>query len=40
MKTKVACLQMEPIVGSKKQNLRHSLDMIEQAAAKGAKLLW
>lgn len=36
---RVACLQMEPIVGEKDCNVKHSLKMISEAADKGAKLL-
>ena len=35
----VACLQMEPAVGYKDRNVTRSLEMIEEAAGKGAKLL-
>lgn len=36
---KVACIQLEPIVGEKDRNILHSLDMIEKAADNGARLL-
>ncbi len=36
---RVACLQMEPIVGEKDRNVKHSLEMIGKAADNGAKLL-
>jgi N-carbamoylputrescine amidase len=36
---KVACIQMEPVVGQKEQNIRCSVDFIMQAAANGAKLI-
>lgn len=36
---KVACIQMEPVVGRKEQNIRRSVDFIMQAAANGAKLI-
>lgn len=39
MTLKVACLQMEPVVGSKQQNVEHGLDLIDQACASGARLL-
>ena len=35
---RIACLQMEPLVGEKARNLAHSLEMIGQAAEAGAKL--
>ena len=35
----VAAVQMEPIIGSKNDNVRHSLELIEQAASAGAQLL-
>ena len=35
----VACIQMEPVVGEKARNIKHSLDMIGEAAGKGAKLI-
>ena len=31
---KIACVQMEPVVGRKDDNVRRSLDMIEEAAEK------
>lgn len=36
---RVACVQMEPVVGEKEENLRKSLGMIEEAAANGARLI-
>lgn len=36
---KVACIQMEPIVGEKAKNVAHSIDLIRQAAAQGANLI-
>lgn len=36
---RVACIQMEPIVGEKERNLRHSLSLIGKAADNGAKLI-
>ncbi|WP_287995674.1 nitrilase family protein [Acidiphilium sp.] len=36
---RVACLQMEPRIGAKEANVAASLELIEEAAAKGAKLL-
>ena len=36
---KIACIQMEPIVGEKDRNIRHSLTLIEKAADAGARLL-
>src|SRR5215831_5308373 len=36
---KIACIQMEPIVGEKKQNVQRSLGLIEEAAVNGAHLL-
>jgi N-carbamoylputrescine amidase len=36
---KVACVQMEPVVGEKEANLRKSLGMIEEAAGNGARLI-
>jgi N-carbamoylputrescine amidase len=36
---KVACIQMEPIVGEKDRNIQLSLTMIEQAADAGARLI-
>ena len=35
---RVACLQMEPVVGEKDRNVKHSLEMINRAADNGAKL--
>ncbi len=36
---KVACVQMEPIVGEKAKNVAHSIHLIRQAAAQGANLI-
>jgi predicted amidohydrolase len=36
---RVACVQMEPVVGAKEANLAKSLVLIEQAAARGANLI-
>jgi N-carbamoylputrescine amidase len=36
---KIACIQMEPIVGEKERNVRHTLDLVESAAARGARLI-
>ena len=33
---KIACCQMEPIVGEKERNIRRSSEMIEEAAKEGA----
>lgn len=35
----IACVQMEPIVGRKDDNLRRSIEMIEEAAGNGARLV-
>lgn len=35
----IACVQMEPVVGEKEQNVRRTLDFIERAAAGGARLI-
>ena len=36
---KVACVQMEPIVGNKEDNIQKSIAFIEKAAGKGANLI-
>lgn len=36
---KVACIQMEPQVGAKDENVRRSIALIEQAASQGARLV-
>jgi predicted amidohydrolase len=36
---KIACVQMEPIVGEKDRNVRRSIEFIERAADNGAKLI-
>ena len=35
----VACIQMEPVVGDKPRNIARSLDLINEAAARGARLI-
>ena len=36
---KIACCQMEPIVGNKSDNLKKSIQMIQEAASNGANLI-
>ena len=36
---KIACIQMEPIVGEKDRNISHSISLIDQASDAGAKLI-
>jgi N-carbamoylputrescine amidase len=36
---KIACIQMEPIVGEKERNVRRTLELVENAAAQGARLI-
>ena len=36
---KIACIQMEPVIGEKERNVWRSLELIEDAAANGAHLL-
>ncbi len=36
---KIACIQMEPVVGKKSRNVRRSIEMIEEAAENGARLI-
>jgi N-carbamoylputrescine amidase len=36
---KIASVQMEPVVGNKEDNVRRSLELIEKAAAQGARLI-
>lgn len=36
---KVACIQMEPIVGERDRNLKRSIEKIDEAASAGAKLI-
>jgi N-carbamoylputrescine amidase len=36
---KIACIQMEPVVGEKQRNVRRSLEFIERAATNGAQLV-
>ncbi|MFN3259353.1 MAG: nitrilase family protein [Pikeienuella sp.] len=36
---RVACVQMEPVVGEKARNVARSLEFIEEAAGEGAKLI-
>lgn len=36
---KIACIQMEPLVGKKDRNVKRSVELVEQAAAHGARLI-
>lgn len=36
---KIACIQMEPIVGEKERNVRLTLELVEKAALQGARLI-
>jgi predicted amidohydrolase len=36
---KIACIQMEPVVGKKDQNVKRSLDLLQTAASHGARLI-
>ena len=36
---KIACIQMEPVVGKKDQNVTRSLELVQKAAAQGARLI-
>lgn len=36
---RVACIQMEPMIGAKARNVQRSIEMIEKAADNGAKLI-
>jgi N-carbamoylputrescine amidase len=36
---KIACVQMEPVVGKKDENVKRSLDLVQKAAAQGARLI-
>lgn len=36
---KIACIQMEPIVGEKERNVRRTLELVEGAATQGARLI-
>jgi len=36
---KIACVQMEPVVGKKEQNVGRTIELIEMAAAQGARLI-
>jgi predicted amidohydrolase len=36
---RVACIQMEPVVGEKERNVSHTLSLIGKAADNGAKLV-
>lgn len=36
---KIACIQMEPVVGKKDQNVKRSLELVQKAAAQGARLI-
>jgi predicted amidohydrolase len=35
----IACIQMEPVVGAKERNVERTLERIEEAAARGARLI-
>ncbi len=39
MKVRIACIQMEPVVGDKARNVAHSLALIGEAADEGAQLV-
>jgi predicted amidohydrolase len=36
---KIACIQMEPVVGKKDENVKRSLELVQKAAAQGARLI-
>jgi predicted amidohydrolase len=36
---RIACVQMEPVVGKKDDNVKRSLDLVQKAAAQGARLI-
>jgi len=36
---KIACIQMEPVVGERDRNVRRSLELLEEAAGAGARLV-
>ncbi len=36
---KIACIQMEPVVGKKDDNVRRGVELVQQAAARGARLV-
>ncbi len=36
---KIACIQMKPVVGKKDENAKRSLDLVQKAAAQGARLI-
>jgi len=36
---KIACIQMEPVVGERERNVRRSLELLEEAAVAGARLV-
>jgi N-carbamoylputrescine amidase len=36
---KIACIQMEPIIGEKERNLRRTLELVENAVTQGARLI-
>ena len=36
---KIACIQMEPVVGKKDENVKRSVELVQQAAAHGARLV-
>jgi len=38
-RVKIACIQMEPVVGEKERNVRRTLDRVEEAAAEGSRLI-
>ena len=38
-RVKIACIQMEPVVGHKERNVQRTLDRIEGAAGEGARLI-
>ena len=38
-KVRIACLQMEPVIGDKEKNTSRSLELIEMAAGAGANLV-
>ena len=35
----VACIQMQPVFGDVAANVAHGLDLVDQAAARGARLV-
>src|SRR5262249_58146054 len=36
---KIACIQMEPVLGERDRNVRRSLELLEEAAEAGARLV-